>query len=202
MNAREFSTLVSDSSDWSMAHLDRVTATLRAHGLLDTGGRGPHAPHITRHQAARILIALGSEANPALAAEAVKTYAALKPTSKSSLWGRNFGEGLSHLLGDPFMSLNVHSIAFHQAVPSRAVITWKRPIESGNKMEAINESVYLPPGRDGSEDPRSAYKSVTFTGPLIHEICVAVRDPHDRYVEQKNPFEAYDKLIGRPDNGK
>ena len=43
MRVREFTSVVSSLSNWSMAHLDRITATLRAHEMLDTGGAdGPY----------------------------------------------------------------------------------------------------------------------------------------------------------------
>ncbi len=177
MRAREFTSVVSSMSSWSMAHLDRVTATLRAHRLLVTGGRGPHATDITREQAARILIALGSEPNPALAAEAVKTYSALEPVGPNYLRQRPFGDALAHLLGDPHMSLAVHYVTIDQATPPRGLITWKD--ENGR----IKETVYRPSGMDGSEGLCPSYRSVTYVGPMIHKLCNDLDDPHDRTVQ-------------------
>ncbi len=177
MRVREFTSVVSSLSNWSMAHLDRITATLRAHEMLGTGGRGPHAPDITREQAARILIALGSEANPALAAEAVKTYSALEPVGPNFLWKRPFGDALAHLLGDPYVSLAVHYVTIDQATPPRSLITWK------GLKGTIKETIYLPSGMDGSEGLCPSYRSVTYVGPMIHKLCNDLDDPHDRTVQ-------------------
>jgi hypothetical protein len=57
MRAKAFERALAEALDVSYGELDQRVRPLRAHGMLPSGGRGPHAPHITTREAALMVLA-------------------------------------------------------------------------------------------------------------------------------------------------
>jgi hypothetical protein len=100
--------------------LTGIGDSLRKEGMVSTGGRGPHAMHITLSDVKNIILGLLAADNASQAARVVKIVSDFR--SKD---GVNFGETITSILADPETAGKVSYISVFRN-SGKAVIGWSR----------------------------------------------------------------------------
>lgn len=111
MRHREFFDLLGEHSALSAADLDGRGRELRKAGLIGTGPRGLHAPHVTAAEAARILIALAGSKKAIDAAAAVKLFWGLGHIGGANRHDtKTFGDTLTAVIADEESANRLHEV--------------------------------------------------------------------------------------------